>query len=118
MVDLNLDLCLNVRVWNPTDSQPTLQYPTKSSLHCGVPTWSGFLELVMFTKKDIVACQRMLDYLEAYDHLLDKQTEFLAKSISSRDKTTKRTYRKFADETNIALKKVAERALNDKQIGS
>ena len=70
----------------------------------------------MLTYQQIKTCQRMLDYLDAYIHLIDKQTEFLAKSVSSTDKISRRTHRKFADETNLALKEVVRRALDDKQI--
>ena len=66
----------------------------------------------------IQSAQKMQDYLELYEELINMQAEFFAKSLESTNKPAKKGYRKLADETSLALKKVIEEALNDKQVWS
>lgn len=70
------------------------------------------------TYKAIKKAQKMLDYIEAYDHLIEKDIEFFAQALLAEDKVTRKKYRKYSDTAHQALKDVAERVLHDKQVWS
>ena len=72
----------------------------------------------MLTRKDMVKAQKMLDYIEIYEELLNQIEEYFARSITETTATRKRLFRKLTDETGVALQQVTERALNDNKIGS
>ena len=70
----------------------------------------------MLSRKTMIKGQKMQDYLEVYNELLDIIEEYLGRSMQENNPSKKRLFRKLADETGIALCQITERALNDNKI--
>lgn len=70
----------------------------------------------MLSRKTMIKGQKMQDYLEVYEELINIRVEYFARSTQERSSYAKKLFHKLSDETGIVLQDVIERALNDKQI--
>lgn len=68
----------------------------------------------MFTRKEMLQCQKMREYLDIFDRLIEKSNLEFENYIKEKNFTRKNTHLSLSSTAESILHEVARKALNDK----